>query len=270
MKKNDCPIARDLMPLVLDRVASRESRQLVEDHVAGCMECKKQYEEMKADMPDGVRVAYEQEQRAFVKAMQTLRRTQLKRRLAALALVLVVCAAATLGGLLAYDRLFIRMSVPVDTDLYALSLAQLQDGRIVVTADVSKIDFSAMVASELRQKDGKSFQYFGIATTPIRNQNGTMFDRWCMMVLGADDCAKLSEIRQGTTNDYRTIWSQGESIPAASQEMEAYYALQKNVEQVFLNASVTEDGKVLIRPGDEYYEMALTLEELRKTVPEWN
>ena len=29
MRKNDCPVVRDLMPLVIDRVASDESRELV-------------------------------------------------------------------------------------------------------------------------------------------------------------------------------------------------------------------------------------------------
>ena len=34
MKNNDCNIVRDLMPLVLDRVASDESREVVEDHIS--------------------------------------------------------------------------------------------------------------------------------------------------------------------------------------------------------------------------------------------
>ena len=63
MKKNDCNVVRDLMPLVLDRVASDESRALVEEHMNSCEECRKQYEEMKADMPEETRAEYEAEQR---------------------------------------------------------------------------------------------------------------------------------------------------------------------------------------------------------------
>ena len=35
----DCAMARDLMPLVIDNVASEESREFVENHMAGCDEC---------------------------------------------------------------------------------------------------------------------------------------------------------------------------------------------------------------------------------------
>ena len=40
MKKNDCNVVRDLMPLVIDRAASDESREFVEAHIAGCAECR--------------------------------------------------------------------------------------------------------------------------------------------------------------------------------------------------------------------------------------
>ena len=55
MKKNECAIVRDLMPPVLDRVASRESLEFVENHILTCEECRKQYEEMKADLPEEIR-----------------------------------------------------------------------------------------------------------------------------------------------------------------------------------------------------------------------
>ena len=34
MKKNECAIVRDLIPPVIDRVASEESREFVENHIA--------------------------------------------------------------------------------------------------------------------------------------------------------------------------------------------------------------------------------------------
>ena len=60
MKKNDCNVIRDLMPLVLDRVASDESREMVETHIRSCEDCRKQYDEMKADMPEEARAEYEE------------------------------------------------------------------------------------------------------------------------------------------------------------------------------------------------------------------
>ncbi|MBQ9263505.1 MAG: zf-HC2 domain-containing protein [Clostridia bacterium] len=48
---NDCKIIQDLMPLVIDEACSEESRRAVEAHVAGCTNCAKIYETMKAAVP---------------------------------------------------------------------------------------------------------------------------------------------------------------------------------------------------------------------------
>ena len=50
-EKISCGIAQDLMPLVIDDACGEESRQAVENHIAGCEECAKVYEAMKAEMP---------------------------------------------------------------------------------------------------------------------------------------------------------------------------------------------------------------------------
>ena len=63
MKRNDCNIVRDLMPLVLDRVASDESREAVETHIISCEECRRQYDAMKSNLPEGTRAEYEEEQK---------------------------------------------------------------------------------------------------------------------------------------------------------------------------------------------------------------
>lgn len=43
MNKITCDLCKDLMPLVKDGIASEDSRQAVEAHVAECEECKKLY-----------------------------------------------------------------------------------------------------------------------------------------------------------------------------------------------------------------------------------
>ncbi len=146
MKKNDCNIVRDLMPLVLDRAASDESREMVEEHIAACEACGKQYDAMKAALPDGLRMEYEEEQKKFVHALKAMRKTKLKRRLTAVALSVILCAAAAFGGLFAYDRLVNRYSVPVDNSLYSLSLARLADGSIAVTAEMHGINFDTQTS----------------------------------------------------------------------------------------------------------------------------
>ena len=98
MKKNDCNVIRDLMPLVLDRVASDESRALVEEHMGSCGKCRKQYEEMKAEMPGETRAEYEKEQKTIVDALKQARRKKRRRRILQIVLPAVRSVAIMIGG----------------------------------------------------------------------------------------------------------------------------------------------------------------------------
>lgn len=49
--KNECNVARDLMPLVIDGVASEESQGLVEEHVKECHDCELVYGKMHVALP---------------------------------------------------------------------------------------------------------------------------------------------------------------------------------------------------------------------------
>ena len=65
-----------------------------------------------------------------------------------------------------------------------------------------------------------------------------------------------------------TVWTRGEPIPAASDEMEAYFALDAQWMAWWESRPVTDDGKLVTDTGDDYawYER---LEETRQAVPEW-
>lgn len=52
MSKLDCPIVRDLLPLYIDQVTSPETAQAVEAHLADCPDCRREYESLKADLPE--------------------------------------------------------------------------------------------------------------------------------------------------------------------------------------------------------------------------
>lgn len=51
MNRNDCDIARDLMPLSIDGVCSEGSQRFLDDHVAQCPPCRGTFARMKAGMP---------------------------------------------------------------------------------------------------------------------------------------------------------------------------------------------------------------------------
>ena len=267
MKKNDCNVVRDLMPLVVDRVASDESREMVEDHITSCEECRKQYEEMKAELPEETRAEYEEEQRTIVEALRTVKRQQKKRRirktvlLAAVCMIAVFCAGLLLTWLDNGDW-------PVDNKRYSLELAQLQDGRIIVTENLQFHASSYGTLWSYDEEDGKNIQYWTCHVSPLRYVNdGTVIGKGNWIIL--DNTEKgPDELRQGTPKDYITVWKKGDAVPAASEEMERFFALiEQTGEQHFY-----EPHGINFRYDDEESDVEETvqvLETLQQSVPEW-
>ena len=254
MKKNECNVVRDLMPLVLDRVASDESRALVEEHMDSCEECRKQYEEMKADMPEETRAEYEEEQRTIVEALRKVKRQQKKRRIRKIALLVAICMLAVFGSGMLLSWLN-SGDWPVDNKLYTLALSQLKDGRIVITEDLQFHANSHGMTHIYTEEDGKNILYWYCVSAPLQYvHDGKVIGKsgWAAM----DSLDRPDELRQGTPKDYITIWKKGDAVPAASDEMETYFALE---DQVFGKNDVpsVEEG------------LWARMDKLRDTVPEW-
>lgn len=89
--KKDCEVVRDLMPLVLDDVASDGSKHMVSAHVQTCAECAAYMNQLKADLPAGQKGAVDS-RAAFDAAAQTLRKQKRRRTLRNILLgALIVC-----------------------------------------------------------------------------------------------------------------------------------------------------------------------------------
>ena len=72
--KNKCNVARDLMPLVIDGVASEESQQYVDEHIAECTECALTYGAMRVELPRANQEKERAEMEKAAKAMKKMRR----------------------------------------------------------------------------------------------------------------------------------------------------------------------------------------------------
>ena len=257
MKNNDCNIVRDLMPLVLDRVASDESRGLVEEHINTCEECRKQYDEMKAGMPEETRAEYEEEQRTIVDALRTVKRQKKKRTIRKVTLLTAVCMLAVFCG----GMLFTWLNSgewPVDNKLYSLSLSQLKDGRIVITQDLQFHARSHGMTHIYTEEDGKNILYWYCTSAPLQYvHDGKITGKSGYAAMNSLDGP--DELRQGTPKNYITLWKKGDTVPAASEEMEKYIELEDTCYQ-------SDDDS-----DEELSESIwITLDRLRETVPEWH
>ena len=92
--KTKCNVAKDLMPLVIDDVASEESRQYVDEHIAECTECALSYGAMKIELP---RISAEKERAELERAAKKLRRKRILRVIAASVAGILVFLALSMG-----------------------------------------------------------------------------------------------------------------------------------------------------------------------------
>ena len=131
--KKDCEVVRDLMPLVLDDVASDGSKHMVSTHVQTCAQCAAYMNQLKADLPAGKKS--ELDSRAtFDAAAQTLRKQKRRRTLRNILLGALIVCILGLANLYCFDWLM-NETRPIPTSEYGIQLAQLADGRLVTSFD---------------------------------------------------------------------------------------------------------------------------------------
>lgn len=92
--KNECNVARDLMPLVIDGVASEESQKYVDEHIAECTDCTSAYCAMKVELTSA---AEEKERAELESAAKRLRRKRFLRAFAGGLTGILVFLALYLG-----------------------------------------------------------------------------------------------------------------------------------------------------------------------------
>ena len=260
MKKNECNIVRDLMPLVLDRVASDESREIVEEHITACGECRKQYEDMKAEMPEETRTEFEEDQAQFISAVRKVRKQKRKRRIIALVTAAVICFLAVVCGGLLYDRLRLRDDQPIPAAEYELILSRLKDGRTAMTFRSDKTYSSLAYSERMEMEDGQKIMYEYMSTSMIHEtyQEPMAADFGALEMDGS-----LQEIRRGTPEDYVTVWKRGDTIPDASEEMNAWYEMHDKYWRL-LETETRGPGE-----NEEMEDLDFDMDKLYRKVPEW-
>ncbi len=135
--KNECNVVRDLMPLVIDGVASEESAAYVEAHVTKCPPCAEIYAGMKAELP---RLAAEKQQAEAEAASKILKRKRKQRRQKLVLIGLALGVLLVLAVNMAYTMLFQQVIYPVSSGDCSVSLYRSRAGRVLVVYRMSRDD----------------------------------------------------------------------------------------------------------------------------------
>ena len=271
--KKDCEVVRDLMPLVLDDVASDGSKRMVSAHVQTCAECAAYMNQLKADLPAGQKSAVDS-RAAFDAAAQKLRKQKRRRTLRNVLFgVLIVCILG-LANLFCFNYLM-NETRPIPTSEYGIQLSQLADGRLVASFDyresMTPLSVKTQQVTETAD-DGSRAEILYLcvekpivprtASVPMQNAGFTFDAGWMAN----------AEIRQGTPEDYQVLWRQSDgAVQAASAEMEAYYEWDAIVAQFWAQSEDSDDGKAIF-PGVNGERLSFAMRQadaLAARVPEW-
>ena len=272
--KKDCEVVRDLMPLVLDDVASDESKRMVSAHLKTCAECTAYMNQLKADLPAGKKSELDS-RAAFAAAAQTLRKQKRRRTLRNVLLGALIVCILGLANLFCFTWLM-NETRPIPTSEYGIQLSQLADGRLVASFDYRESTTPLYVQRQQVTEtlsDGSSAEILYLrvekhivpqeSSLPMQNA-GITLDSGCL--------AANAEIRQGTPEDYQVLWRSSDgAVQAASPEMEAYYEWDAIVAQFWAQSEEDDDGKAIF-PGVNGKRLSLAMQQadtLAARVPEW-
>ena len=95
MNKISCHLVKDLLPLVIDGVVSEETKQEVEEHLNDCAECRKEYEQLKREVPIPVG---EELQEESVQVLKHMKRSMAKKNILDSLVAAVITLALIVAG----------------------------------------------------------------------------------------------------------------------------------------------------------------------------
>lgn len=275
--KHECNVARDLMPLCIDGVASEESKRYVEEHIAECTECAMTYGEMRVELP---RISAEKEKAAMEQAAQQMRRKRQNRKRLLIALTAVLTALVVLAGVWGYDYANHYGNVPVSLNDYEAYLSRTrEDGHILLNIDMKDKTLMFNVTGRgSTSVSGGEIWTVSLNTTYIPNQRKSQASgqwtsvyeqfHWVDGVIYSGDPANgvsLEKFVMVSGEDTNVIYRRGDEIPFCSEEMEAYY---KAMDEMLVFTSSPANRSSYDYPERET-ELLTRLKQLRETVPEW-
>ena len=212
-----CGIAQDLMPLVIDDACGEDSRRAVENHIAGCEECAKVYEAMKAEMPKPA--ADENENAHFQKSMKKTRRKT--RWIKILCVVLAAILLVTAGYFAANPRaLFAEYTTAPVSWFHDAQLVRTTDGHLLLqfTPDGRYKRYMGVCTSWTELPDMRSvdlsFNYSKLAR--ILNVEPVVDEQWYIGEYAMPD-GKMYVALGSAFVDW--IYADGKARPAAWREL---------------------------------------------------
>lgn len=249
MIKIACDIIKDLLPLYVDDVCSEKTKDLIEEHLAGCEECQKYYEALQDNLPEITESAsydswsnFEQEKAFILKVSKKIQKKMTLNRVVTgfLCLLLVLCLIASTSSLTTNPLQFIpffdqRLAVE---DISVTEIYELENGNIYFTLwGEEDITWSYMSSLEYDEYLEEETEYFASAQIT----RSTWWDKYVRhmgtSLHSISFIYQTEQIKHHTLEDEQphdissiyyigkgderlTIWEKGQELDKAPEEIE--------------------------------------------------
>lgn len=228
--KTSCQITKDLLPLVVDEIASDDSRAYVKEHLSGCVNCQKNLELLRENTVDSRRETVEKEEQLFERAAAAMRKKRVKRAAGKILLGALISLTLLFGFYGAKQELYDnRSAVQMGVNDYDIQLSRLSDGRVMASVKLlGRYTIGGTSTSVSEGKNGVRELHLDLWTSilPHGDVNENTYQQ--LMTLDLADCEAVC-----IGNGRKIIWQSGEEIPAASQEMENYLMKSRELQIVY-------------------------------------
>lgn len=233
MDRMHCDIVRDLLPLYVDDVCSKKSREMIEEHLKECEECRKYYESLNGITPEVV-VDRDMD---FLRENEFIQKIKKKITFDMIVVGFMVFLACVIGstiyagyphepGYSFYGLIDKRLEVK---DIWITDLYQLESGEIFFTVNSDKkftwpYTDTAIYDEEKDIYYSKGFYTYSWWDDNIEGNGTLKKSSFIYSPVGKDIDGvshEISEIRfEGKDDSSILVWEKGQKLKPAPEEIE--------------------------------------------------
>lgn len=222
-----CEVIKDLLPLVVDEVASPETVDLVNDHMARCDNCRGYYEGMKAMLVRGLEDDGELD-REFVHLGRKIRTQIRMKKWKIRILAIAIAIAVALGGMALVNEMVYHRFVNMEVDWADVQLYRYPDGMVGALVSPRQghnwyDEYAILVEDGIVYIDpyrpvwplwNRGTTYNEIGLGDIYWNDGQVVQRLWDNDGGVSAILRpITTIRWGRPGQYTTLYLQGEELP---------------------------------------------------------
>ncbi|UHA75461.1 zf-HC2 domain-containing protein [Paenibacillus sp. 481] len=236
MSKLSCDIITDLLPLYNDNVCSLATKEVVEEHITNCDNCKMVREQMEMSIPFSLTSESMEQNKTDGMELKRIAAFWNRSKFIAFAKGLIVattiCAAIYLG----FVGLFQWNITKVPTDVVKITdISQMKNGSVAFHAtltdgyDLNQIAFTLdsggnYYVTPLRPIiKSKEFAHIGLGnmyhTVDVKRLNNEQKEK--------RDRIQIEAVYWGSPEDRILVWKKGVVLPPANDALEAQYNFEQ-------------------------------------------